>query len=471
MPDYSALDWVKNTVFYQIFPERFSNGDPGNDPPGTMSWDAAPTADNYLGGDLQGIRDHLPYLEDLGVTALYLTPIFKARLNHKYDTSDYFQVDPAFGTEELLRDLVSEAHERNMRIILDAVFNHCGDSFWAFEDLMSNGVNSPYKDWFFPTSLPVQQNPANYQTCGGATFLPKLNVSNPQVRAHLMKAAVHWLRETGIDGWRLDVPWKVPLEFWREVRKAVKATSPEAYIVAEAWRDTTYWLGDDPACDGVMNYPLRDYLLDYCVRDAMDAEDIDFFIHRQLAQHGVAAPYLLTLLGSHDTPRLLTMCKGDAARAILAVAMQFTLVGTPMIYYGDEVGMEGREDPDNRRGMLWDSNTWNSAIYQAHRLLAQARRQHPALSAGGFETLLTFNGVYAYRRSTPGDQVVVVINPRQARQSLSLSISETAPSIWRDLFTGKIYECDSGNLRIDQMPSKQALVLFPVTNEQRRVIG
>lgn len=476
MTGFSALDWVKNAVFYQIFPDRFANGDPARDPPGAVPWGSVPTRDNFFGGDLQGIRDRLPYLQDLGITALYLTPVFKARSNHKYDTSDYFQVDPAFGTLELLRALVRASHQRGIRILLDAVFNHCGDHFRAFEDLVRNGAGSPYKDWFFSTSFPVHQDPANYQTCGGASFLPKLNVSNPHVRAHLLEAAAYWLQQAGMDGWRLDVPWKVPLEFWREFRQVVKAANPEAFIVAEAWRDTPYWLGGD-TCDGVMNYPLRDYLLDYCARDAMDAEDLDFFVRRLLDQHGPAAPYQLTLLGSHDTPRLLTLCNGDTARAALAVTMQFTLVGTPMIYYGDEIGLEGGDDPDCRRSMNWDPDAWNKPIYQAHRLLIQARRQHPALRSGDFKTLLTFNGVYAYQRSAPGDEVVVVINPREARPSLRLPIPDCrAPSpgrettgssrsardlAWRDLFTGKIYACEDGILRIDRLPSKGSLILFP----------
>ncbi len=360
---YSAPNWLQDAIFYQIFPERFCNGDAANDPPGAQPWGAAPQRDNFFGGDLQGILDRLPYLRDLGVTALYLTPIFEARTNHKYDTCDYLHIDPAFGDLPLLRRLVQEAHRQGLRVMLDAVFNHCGDGFWAFADLMQHGESSPYKDWFFPQSLPLRQAPANYQTCGGAVDLPKLNTANPALRRYLLDAAVYWTREAGIDGWRLDVPWKVPMDFWREFRQAVKSANPEACIIGEVWRDPQPWLAGD-TCDGIMNYPLRDAILDFCVRDAMDAEDFDYFTARLRQTYGPAAPFQLNLLGSHDTPRLLTLCNGDVERALLAIACQFTLLGAPMVYYGDEVGMEGHNDPDCRRCMVWDAEKLE--LYDLH---------------------------------------------------------------------------------------------------------
>jgi cyclomaltodextrinase len=465
-PPSSAPDWVQDAIFYQIFPERFANGDPGNDPPDVAPWGAPPTRQNFFGGDLQGILDRLPYLEDLGVTALYLTPIFKGRTNHKYDTSDYFQVDPAFGDLPLLRRLVEAAHQRGLRIILDAVFNHCGDGFWAFEDLARCGESSAYRDWFFPSAFPLSADPLNYQTCGGASFLPKLNLHNPQVRQHLLGAAVYWLEAAGIDGWRLDVPWKAPLDFWREFRRVVKAANPQAYIVAEAWRDVLPWLQGDTS-DAVMNYPLRDYLLDYCARDAMDAEDLDYFIRRQHTEYGPAAASQLTLLGSHDTPRLLTLCGGDLRRLILAITLQFTLPGVPMVYYGDEVGLPGDNDPDCRRCMPWNVSQWEPRIHQAHRRLIRARRQHPALRRGAFTSLLTFNAVYAYARHTPDDQVLVVLNPRQALPEVALPLgplgrlAQPSNIAWEDLFTGKIYLSKDGVLQIGALLDRQALVLVP----------
>jgi cyclomaltodextrinase len=466
MPPSTAPDWVQDAIFYQIFPERFANGDPSNDPPDVAPWGASPTRNNFFGGDLQGILDRLPYLEELGVTALYLTPIFKANTNHKYDTSDYYQVDPAFGDLSLLRRLVEAAHQRGLRVILDAVFNHCGDGFWAFKDLASSGESSAFRDWFFPSVFPLSSDPLNYQTCGGASYLPKLNLHNPQVRQHLLEAAVYWLKEAGIDGWRLDVPWKAPQDFWHEFRQVVKAANSQAFIVAEAWRDTLHWIQGDTS-DAVMNYPLRDYVLDYCARDAMDAEDLDYFIRRQHAEYGPAADSQLNLLGSHDTPRVFTLCGGDLRRLIPAVTLQFTLPGAPLVYYGDEIGLPGENDPDCRRCMPWDPAQWEPRINQVYRLLIQARRQHPALRHGAYTSLLTVNAVYAYARYTPDDQVLVVLNPRQVLPDVRLPLGAlrqfaNLPNItWEDLFTGKIYASKGGFLQIGELPSGQSLVLFP----------
>ena len=187
MDIFPVPEWVKDAIFYQIFPDRFANGDKSIDPPWVSPWGTKPTPLTFCGGDLQGILDNLPYLQDLGINALYITPVFAARSNHKYDTSDYFQVDPGFGDKTILKQLVDSAHARGIRVILDAVFNHCGDGFWAFEDVVKNGALSPYTDWFFINSYPVQKDPPNYQTCGGASFLPKLNLGNPKVRSAFVR--------------------------------------------------------------------------------------------------------------------------------------------------------------------------------------------------------------------------------------------------------------------------------------------
>ncbi len=457
-PAWDSPEWVRDAVFYQIFPERFANGDPSNDPPGVQPWGSPPAWNSFFGGDLQGILDHLGHLESLGVNALYLTPVFTARSNHKYDTCDYLTVDPAFGSNDLLRRLVDACHARGMRIVLDAVFNHCGDGFWAFEDLRRNGAASPYADWFFPESFPVSQDPINYQTCGGAGFLPKLNLANPDVRQHLLKVSRYWLEEIHIDGWRLDVPWKAPLDFWREFRQVVKRANPQAYIVGEVWRDPQPWLAGD-TCDGIMNYPLRDAILDFCVRDTMDAEDFDYFTTRLRQTYGKSAPLQLNLLGSHDTPRLLTLCRGNLRRALLAMAAQFTAIGAPMVYYGDEVGLEGENDPDCRRTMPWQPQTWNNTLLDAARSLIRARHNHASLRSGSFESLKIFNGIYAYRRTNGEDQVVVVLNPRAASPRFTLPLGGLHS--WKDVLSGQVYPVTEGALRLDPLPAQTALVLVP----------
>lgn len=453
-------EWVQDAVFYQIFPERFANGDPGNDPAWVLPWGTQPTPLTFMGGDLQGILDHLPYLRELGINAIYTTPIFAARSNHKYDTTDYLKVDPAFGDLELLKRLVKAAHENGIRIIFDAVFNHCGDSFWAFQDVLAKGSASQYRDWFVLGDLPIEQNPPNYQTCGGAGFLPKLNVDNPDLRRHLLQVAAYWLEETGMDGWRLDVPWKISLDFWREFRQVVKRIRPDAYIVAESWRDPLYWLDGD-TCDAVMNYSFRDYVLDYCARDAMDAEDFDFYVRRLIEDYGSAAPAQLNLLDSHDTARLLTLCRGNADRAVLAFTCMLTSVGAPMIYYGDENGMSGENDPDCRHCMEWDPSKWNATIRGALQKLIALRHAHPALRRGSYESLLTFNGVYAYRRKLDDDQVIVVTNPRDARSNLRIAVPGEPDREWVDALSGRRFACVAGNILLPELEAQRGLVLLP----------
>jgi cyclomaltodextrinase len=448
--------WVQDAVFYEIFPDRFRNGDPANDPAGVQRWGEPPTRENFFGGDLDGIRQGLKYLAELGITAIYLTPIFAAGTNHRYDAHDYLLIDPALGDIDDLREMVAEAHRLGIRVILDAVFNHCGDGFWAFRDLVERGEESQYRDWFDVRSFPIRQDPPTYQTCGGAVYLPKLNTENPEVRRYLLEVATYWIKEAGIDGWRLDVPWKVPVDFWQEFQAAVKAAKPDAYVVAEIWRDAHPWLG---VWDGAMNYRLRDHILDFCARDSMDAEDFAFECEALHRYHGEAAPWMLNLLGSHDTPRLLTLCGNDERRAILALTALFTLPGTPMLYYGDEIGMEGENDPDCRRCMRWDEVRWNESINQTVRRLIRLRRDLPALRRGSWEPLFLFNGVCVYRRGHEGEEVVVILNPRDAQCNLAVPIgSETR---WCDALTDKMYEARDGMLVIEQLPACSSTVQVP----------
>jgi len=458
---WTAPEWVRDAVFYQIFPDRFCNGDPANDPLGAAPWDCAPSRENFLGGDLAGIRAKLGYLERLGVSALYLTPFFAARTNHRYDTSDYLMIDPAAGTLDDWRALVEDAHARGIRLVLDAVFNHCGDGFWAFQDVLARGAGSPYADWFCTSSYPISTDPPSYQTCGGAAFLPKLNHANPAVREYLLGVTRYWL-EQGADGWRLDVPWKVPLDFWREFRREALKAKPDAFIVAEVWRGTQPWLHGDTV-HGVMNYRLRAAILDYCALDHMDAEDFDYELAQLRAEHGASAPYHLTLLGSHDTPRILTVCGGDAERARLAAIVQFTYLGAPMVYYGDEIGMAGENDPLCRAGMIWDERAWNRRLRDAYQQLIALRRAHPALTRGGFETLLAFNGVYAYRRLLADDSVVVVLNPRAAYHNLTISLGGAAGRAveWVDALSGERFPVRAGSLVFGHLPARSGYVLLP----------
>jgi glycosidase len=436
--EYPIPDWVKDAIFYEIFPERFANGDPDNDPPGVKPWDGIPTRTNFFGGDLQGIINKLDYLEALGINALYLTPIFAANTNHKYDTVDYYRIDPHFGDLETFRRLLREAHRRGMRIVLDAVFNHVGEGFWAFQDVIERGENSPYVNWFYIEDLPVIKEPTpNYATYENADYLVKLNIHNPQVRRHLYDVARHWTRE-GIDGWRLDVPYLMNHRFWKGFRRVVKESNPELYIVAEIWQQATDWLQGDE-CDGAMNYRLRDLILDFFC-EKLDAPTFDRELAALRAEHpGETAYTMLNLLGSHDTPRFLTLCQGDRERFRLAVTFLFTYVGVPMIYYGDEVGMMGDNDPDCRRPMVWDPVAQDRELLAWHRQLIRIRKAHPALRRGRVQTVHAAGDIYAFERQHGTDYVLVMLNRAATAQTVRLPdvYWKGTPSL-RDELAGRV---------------------------------
>ncbi len=450
-------DWVRDAVFYQVFPDRFRNGNMHNDPADVAAWDDAPTRANFFGGDLEGLIEKLGYLEELGVDALYLTPIFMAGTNHRYDTHDYFNIDPKLGDAGMLRELVQDAHARGIRIVLDGVFNHVGDGFWAFRDVLERGGASPYRDWFVIHDLPLVRDPPNYQTCGGAPYLPKLNIDNPAVREHLLEVGTYWIERAGIDGWRLDVPWKVPLDFWRAFRARVKQTKPDAYLVGEAWWS---WGELRLVFDGLMNYRLRARLLDFCVFDSMDAEDLASE-SALLLEETRGGEMMLNLLGSHDTPRLLTLAGGDESRAALALVALFTYPGTPMLYYGDEVGLEGGDDPDCRRPMPWNGEAWRKDLRALVQRLITTRRASLALRRGGWEHLLAFNRLLCFRRFEGPDNAVVVLNAGPAVRDVALELPFGAPDTFEDALTGRRYAVRDGHLTLPIADERSALVLLP----------
>ena len=346
--------WVQDAVFYQIFPERFANGDSSNDPSGVQPWGGKPTGGNFFGGDLKGIVDHLDYLAGLGVTAIYLNPIFEATTNHKYNTTDYLKIDPHFGDEAIFKKMVDGCHARGIKVILDAVFNHTGVQFFAFQDIKKRGARSPYLHWFNVYGLPIgPPEKPNYECWWGHGSLPKLMTLNPDVQQYLFEVTRHWMH-LGVDGWRLDVATDVPRQFWIQWRKVVKSVNPEAYTVGEIWEDGTPWLRGDQF-DAVMNYRFRDAALEFFVQGRLSPTQFDSMLARHREDYPAQVNYALqNLLGSHDTERFLTLCKGDTARMKLAVLFQMTYLGAPMVYYGDEIGMEGGRDPDCRRTMAWE---------------------------------------------------------------------------------------------------------------------
>lgn len=376
-------EWVSDAVFYQIFPERFANGDPSLDPEGVEEWGGRPDRDSFYGGDLRGVIDNLDYLAELGVTALYFTPLFASPSNHKYNTTDYEAIDPQFGDEEDLRELVEKAHDRGMRVMLDAVFNHCGRGFEPFQDVVEHGEDSEYADWFHVREFPVEFEPRpSYDAFAFEAYMPKLNTEHPEVREYLLEVATYWVEEMGIDGWRLDVANEVDHAFWREFREAVKRADPEAYILGEVWHDSRAWLRGDQF-DAVMNYLFTDAVHDFVAEGATDATAFANALDGLLARYPrQVTDVQFNLLGSHDTPRLLHRCDGDEALARLSLLLLFSYPGTPCVYYGDEVGMTGGDDPDCRRPMTWDPEEQNRDLLSYVRALTHLRTDERALRRG-----------------------------------------------------------------------------------------
>lgn len=459
-------EWVYDAISYQIFPDRFYNGDPSNDPPGTQPWGGTPTADNFFGGDLEGIWAKIPYLQFLGINALWLNPIFASPSNHRYNTSDYFQVDHALGDNKTLRRLVESLHAAGIRLILDGVFNHTGTEFFAFKDVLARGASSPYKDWYYFEGFPVQIEPKpNYLCWWDIPSLPKLRVSNPEVRDYLLSVGTYWLREAGTDGWRLDVPNEVEPPFWREFRRQVKDTKPDAYIVGEIWHDARFWL-QGGYFDGVMNYLFRDLVLDYFARRRFPISILDFLLGLIRLRYPEAANFaLLNLLGSHDTARVITAFQeglagqpghsGTYAEAVRhlrpALILQFTYPGIPLIYYGDEVGLTGGPDPDCRRTMPWEPREWDQDLLAFYRRLIALRHRLLPLRRGFFQPLFTDDKaeVYAFARRQAGDKVIIVLNASDFPQTVTLQASEIEleeGETWEDGLSNRSFEVRNGQI-------------------------
>lgn len=388
-------DWVSKTVWYQIFPERFANGNPELSPKNALPWDSTISPENFdfFGGDLQGIIDHLDYLQDLGITGLYLCPIFEAPSNHKYDTLDYFEIDRHFGDKKVFRRLVDEAHKRGMKIMLDAVFNHIGYQSPQWQDVLEKGEESVYKDWFHIQEFPVtKDNLGNNRSLTYHAFafqghMPKLNTANPEVKDYLLSIATYWIEEFDIDAWRLDVANEIDHQFWKEFHKAVLAKKPDLYILGEIWHSSQPWLDGDEF-HAVMNYPLSESIKDYFLRYSSTTKQFISDINSQSMYYKQQiTEAMFNLLDSHDTERILTTANGHIDRVKSALAFLFLQRGTPCIYYGTEIGLAGGHDPDCRRVMSWEPSFYNDDLLQFVKQIIHIRHQVSHLIKQGNVTL------------------------------------------------------------------------------------
>lgn len=350
----TTVEWLKNAVFYQIFVDRFYVGNTSKDLSYVnLKWGEVPNPKSFAGGDLKGVSKKLSYLKKLGINAIYLTPVFKSKSNHKYDISDYFSIDETFGTKADLKNLVEKAHALGMHVVLDAVFNHCSEDLEQFKDVVKNGKDSQFFDWFMVRGDKVDKKQGNYEYFGVCKYMPKFNTSTPSLQQYLIKVATYWIRECDIDGWRLDVSDEVSHDFWKKLRIAVKKEKPSAVLIGENWHDAYPYLRGDEY-DGIMNYALTKALMDYFVNDAIDAEGLFKRLSSLYVRNTRQAnDMMLNLLDSHDTHRFYSLVKEDEDKLKAALAIVFCHTGSVCVYYGTEVPMIGGYDPDCRRTMDW----------------------------------------------------------------------------------------------------------------------
>lgn len=410
-------EWAERAVAYQIFPERFHNAAGIAVSRKLDDWYGDVHNRSFLGGNLPGILEKLEYLEDLGINLIYLNPVFTSDSNHKYDTRDYFEVDPDFGTKDDLKRLIDAAHSRNIRVIFDGVFNHTGKDFFAFQDVLEKGEESEYVNWFTIDSLPidpkVEYGPdLQYKSFGYYHRMPKLNHANPAVADYICKVGRYWIEEFGIDGWRMDVADEVPFDLWRRFRTEMHEVKSDILLLAEIWYDSRPWLNGDQF-DSVMNYLFFDSVIDFIAKGKISASEFgDRLGHIRGIYKKPVFNILWNLIDSHDTPRFLHRAGEDLNKLKLAALVQFTFPGIPSIYYGDEIGMSGGQDPDCRRGMRWDLLEERSDLRNYYKRLVSLRRESEILQKGDFIHAFSDDnaGIYAYRRRLGQEEYLIILN-------------------------------------------------------------
>jgi len=490
LADTPAIPWLERSVFYQIFPDRFANGDPANDPVDealpyrdwrrkTFPWgQPAPHTPGLLpfyGGDLAGIQEKLDYLERLGVNAVYLNPIFKAYTNHRYDVADYAHVDPVLGGDSALQSLSEALARRGMRYILDIVPNHCGIGHPWFQTAKAN-PESPEREYFF-----FGENPEDYASWLGFGSLPKLNYSSQRLRELMYRGADavmrRWLRPPwNASGWRVDVgnmlgrqdAQQLDREILPEIRRAVKETNPEAYLVAENFFEAASQLQGD-GWDGVMNYsgftdPLLHWLRPYQQSavhwqgklGGSERWPTDLVL-RTWPEHLAAVPWAialqqLNLIDSHDTARILSELKGNNTLSKLAAAVQFCFPGVPCVYYGDEIGLRDEEGLGSRACMPWNEDQWDRGMLAFYQKLIALRKNSRALAEGAFQILFGDARSLLFQRVLGGERVLVYANRSEETIPARVLTLPQAGFVGKETYRGLLglgrAEAEDGSLRL-----------------------
>ncbi len=479
-------EWVKDAIFYQIFPDRFAASAKVAKPSGLEPWDSPPTIHGYKGGDLLGVVEKLDYLQELGITALYFNPIFQSASNHRYHTHDYYRVDPLLGGDDALRELLDAAHQRDMKVVLDGVFNHASRGLLQFNDILENGSYSAYLDWFHIHKLPLNAyggpGGLGYEAWWGLPALPKFNTRTPAVREFLWEVASYWLK-FGIDGWRLDVPNEIADDaFWQEFRRRCRAVNPECYLVGEIWDGADRWLQGDQF-DAVMNYPFTRAVFGFTAPETLNSEEIKRCGYQHippLSARGFAAQLeqllqryrpevtavQLNLLGSHDTPRALTVVGEDERALRMSLVMLMAFPGAPCIYYGDELGLTGTHDPFCRQTMPWEApQAWNHELLAFTKQLIALRKKQVALRRGRFELLYADKGLVVFARVHEQERVIGILNANKQQHKLELHLAtKRFAGRYRDLLNGLSIDIRDTHLTGHDIPARSAALLVPNLN-------
>ncbi len=372
---HKVVSWADEAVFYQIFIDRFNRGDfTKDDSYIDMKCNEEPTRTSFMGGDIKGITEKLDYLEDLGINAIYLTPLFVSKTNHKYDITDYYAVDKQFGTKADLKELVEKSHKRGIKVILDAVFNHASNDTKEFLDVVKKGKNSKYFNYFIIHGDKVSVDKPNYEMFSNCVDMPKWNNSNIEVQDFFIDIGLYWIKEFDIDGWRLDVSDEVSHDFWRRFRKAVKKLKKDVIIVGENWHDAhAYLMGDQ--FDGIMNYAFRRACKQYFAHETINSKTMSERLNNVLTRNTWQVNRMnLNLTDSHDTARFFTECGKNKDAMLAALAVMYMFIGMPCIYYGTELHMEGGEDPGCRKGFDWNEKDWDTEFRNKVKELISLRK-------------------------------------------------------------------------------------------------
>lgn len=404
---HKIVPWMKKAVFYQIFVDRFFRASKEKDDSYiNMKWGEIPNPKSFAGGDLAGITEKMDYIKELGANTIYLTPIFESQSNHKYDIIDYRKIDPMFGDNEEFRNLVKKAHEMGMRVVLDAVFNHCSIYAPQFQDVLKNGNRSPYYSWFLIHGEQVDVQKMNYEVFSFCNYMPKFNTANEEVQAYLIDIATYWVEEYDIDGWRLDVSDEISHGFWRKFRDAVKKTKEDCVIIGENWHDANSYLKGDQY-DSIMNYAFSKACLDYYTLESFGAQEFSDKLSSLLMRNTVQVnQMMLNLLDSHDTDRFYTSVAKNGDKVLSAIAVMCMYVGAPCIYYGTELMLEGGYDPDNRRCFNWNEEEWDHTFMeQLQRILRL--KQDKVLQSGEIHFEMKDDLFYLYR--SYGEKKIILI--------------------------------------------------------------